>query len=37
MPVKVRGGKLRWKGKRANHGRKPAISLPHKGIRKSNK
>ena len=37
MGKTTKKGKLQWKSKRANHGRKPAKSLPGTKIKKSNK
>ncbi len=37
MPVKTKAGKMQWKSKNANHGRKPAKKLPRKSLRQSNK
>jgi hypothetical protein len=37
MPMKTRAGKLLWRTKQANHGRKPAKSIPKPKFKRSSK
>ena len=37
MAGKFKGGRMQWKSKNANHGRKPAKKLPRKQLKQSNK